>query len=48
MILFGDEMNSLEINKILSKMIKNTENICLEMEVSRIKQSLAIDKTNKK
>ena len=37
-------MNIIEINMILNKMIDNTRKVMLDLEVSRLKNGLSIDK----
>lgn len=39
-------MNFLEINKILGKMIDNTRVAMIDLEVTRLKNGLLIDKNN--
>ena len=48
MMLFGDGMNYLELNKIFNKMIQKTQEASLTLSVSFINESLIIDKTCKK
>lgn len=45
-ILLGDLMNSLEICVVLNKMIANTKEIMLDLEISCLKRGLSIDKNN--
>ena len=42
----GDRMNYLEINKIFNKMIDNTRNVVIDLEIARLKSGLLIDKNN--
>ena len=44
MIFSGDKMNAFEIELILSKMIDKTHMIMIDLEVSRVKRRLSIDK----
>ena len=44
MIIFGDDMNAVEIELILKKMIDNTHFVMVDLEVSRVKNGISIDK----
>lgn len=39
-------MNYLEISKIINKMIDNTRNVVIDLEIARLKSRLSIDKNN--
>ena len=42
---YGDFMNSLEISLILNKMIDNTRVVMIDLNVTRLKNGLLIDKS---
>ena len=39
-------MNYLEINIIINKMIDNTRNVMINLEIARLKSGLSIDKNS--
>jgi len=45
-MFFGDSMNYLEISLILHKMIDNTRRVMIDLEVTRLKDGLLIDKNS--
>ena len=44
--IFGDNMNFLEVGKILNKMIDNTRIVVIDLEVTHLMSTLSIDKNS--